>query len=48
MEPEGVRVDCFARYSACDRAGVMGGGGAISAFLSRGGEDDKGCRCSLP
>lgn len=37
-DPKGVlRVACCARYSACGRAGVIGGGGAISAFLSRGG-----------
>jgi len=39
--PEGVveRDVCLARYSACGRAGVIGGGGAMSAFLSRGAGD---------
>lgn len=37
-EEEVERDVCLARYSACGRAGVIGGGGAMSAFLSRGGD----------
>ena len=35
-DPEDVRDDCLERYSACGRAGVIGGGGAMLAFLSCG------------
>jgi len=38
-EEEVERDVCLARYSACGRAGVIGGGGAMSAFLSRGAGD---------
>lgn len=42
-DPEEVRDVCLERYSACGRAGVIGGGGAMSAFLSCGSEEWCGC-----
>jgi len=44
-EEEVERDVCLARYSACGRAGVIGGGGAMSAFLSRGGDLSWWCGC---
>ena len=35
-DEEPPREMVWARYSACCLAGVSGGGGAMSAFLSRG------------
>lgn len=43
MAEEPVREEdvCFARYSAWGRAGVIGGGGAMSAFLSYCGNEEE-------
>ncbi len=42
MAEEPVREEavCRDKYSAWGRAGVIGGGGAISAFLSCGSDDE--------